>query len=71
MRSCTLTDTLFLASLQLPYNSGWRLSSLEEEDLVRSCVANLVGLSRFQMATVLKEITAALETLNRVSSSEQ
>ncbi|PWN42984.1 hypothetical protein IE81DRAFT_366164 [Ceraceosorus guamensis] len=50
---------------RLPYNSGWRLASLEEEQLVRSCVANLVDLSQYQLASVVKELLAVLENLNK------
>lgn len=51
---------------RLPFNSGTRLTFLEEDDLVRSCVANLVTVSRTQLPTVAKELMTAMETLNRV-----
>ena len=60
---------LTLFALQLPYNSGWRLSSLENEELVRSCVANLVELSKHQLAGVVKELLGVLENLNKVSEA--
>lgn len=52
---------------RLPCNSGGRLSSLEEEELVRSCVANLVYHSEYQLAIVTKELLSVLEVLNKVS----
>ncbi|PWN51037.1 hypothetical protein IE53DRAFT_314631 [Violaceomyces palustris] len=56
---------------RLPCNSGWRMSLLEGDELVRSSVANLVGLSRFQLPGVVRELLAALENLNKVSSAQQ
>ena len=42
------------------------MSSLENEELVRSCVANLVELSKHQLAGVVKELLGVLENLNKV-----
>jgi len=53
---------------RLPYNSGLRLNVIEEEELLRRCVANLVGLSRFQLSGVLRELLTVLESLSKSSS---
>ncbi|KAK0540963.1 Ras GTPase activating protein ira2 [Tilletia horrida] len=54
---------------RLPYNSGLRLSIIEDEELLRRCVANLVGLSRFQLGGVLKELLSVLEGLCKSNAS--
>jgi hypothetical protein len=67
------TSQILIASVvqrlvnRLPCNSGGRLSSLEEEELIRSSVANLVIHSEFQLVVVVKELLAVLESLNKVS----
>ncbi|CAD6915554.1 unnamed protein product [Tilletia controversa] len=54
---------------RLPYNSGVRLSTIEDEELLRRCVANLVGLSRFQLGGVLRELLNVLETFAKPNAS--
>lgn len=56
---------------KLPCNSGWRLQVVEEEDLVRSCVINLINLSRFQLGVVVKELLGAIEVLVKQSSQQR
>ena len=53
---------------QLPSNSGWRLTTLENDDMVRTSVANLISLSEHQISIVIKELLLHLELLNRVSA---
>ncbi|UZJ51578.1 hypothetical protein CBS101457_000898 [Exobasidium rhododendri] len=68
------TSQILVASIvqrlvkRLPCNSGGRLSSLEEEELVRSSVANLVIHSEFQLVVVVKELLSVLDTLNKQTS---
>ncbi|KAE8216200.1 hypothetical protein CF327_g640 [Tilletia walkeri] len=54
---------------RLPYNSGVRLSTIEDEELLRRCVANLVGLSRFQLGGVLRELLNVLETFAKPNAT--
>ncbi|GAC96962.1 RasGAP group protein [Pseudozyma hubeiensis SY62] len=56
---------------KLPCNSGWRLQVVEEDDLVRSCVVNLINLSRFQLGFVVKELLGAIELLVKQSSQQR
>lgn len=56
---------------KLPCNSGWRLQLVEEDDLVRSCVANLINLSCFQLGLVVKELLGAIELLVKQSSQQR
>lgn len=70
--SADTTNSLIASTVQrlvkrLPFNSGVKLSFLEEDELVRTCVASLVTLSQFQLSAVLKELVGAIESLNRVS----
>ncbi|KAK0555397.1 Ras GTPase activating protein ira2 [Tilletia horrida] len=54
---------------RIPYNSGMRLFVIEEEELLRRCVANLVSLSRFQLGGVLRELLSVLENLPKTASN--
>ncbi|SPO22404.1 related to Neurofibromin [Ustilago trichophora] len=56
---------------KLPCNSGWRLQLVEEDDLVRSCVVNLINLSWFQLGIVVKELLGAIEVLVKQSSQQR
>ena len=51
---------------KLPHISGTRLSSIEEESLVRSSVAFLVDLAEFELSSVVKELLVSLAILNKV-----
>ncbi len=56
---------------KLPCNSGWRLQMVEEDELVRSCVVNLINLSCFQLGIVVKELLGAIEMLVKQSSQQR
>lgn len=51
---------------RLPFNSGMKLAFVEHDELVRSCVNNLVHLSRTRIGAVMRELSAVMETLNKV-----
>lgn len=62
--------TLLVVPPQLPFNSGMKLTVLEDDVLIRSCVATLVTISQFQLPAVVKEVVAAMESLNKVSNNQ-
>lgn len=52
---------------RLPFNSGMKMTVLEDDALIRSCVATLVTISQYQLPAVIKELITAMESLNKVS----
>lgn len=74
--SANASSQILIASIvhrlvnKLPCNSGWRLQLVEEDELVRSCVASLINLSCFQLGGVVKELLGAIEMLVKQSSQQ-
>ncbi|SNX82669.1 related to Neurofibromin [Melanopsichium pennsylvanicum] len=75
--SANASSQLLIASIvqrlvnKLPCNSGWRLQLVEEDELVRSCVLNLINLSCFQLGIVVRELLGAIEVLVKQSSQQR
>ncbi|KDN38513.1 hypothetical protein K437DRAFT_22753 [Tilletiaria anomala UBC 951] len=52
---------------RLPSTCGWRLTTLENDEMIRTSIANLVSLSERQISIILKDILSHLEGLQRAA----
>ncbi|CAO1638983.1 unnamed protein product [Sympodiomycopsis kandeliae] len=63
--SSFISSVVYRLVQRLPFNSGMKLTTLEDDALIRSCVATLVTISQYQLSAVAKELINAMEAMNK------